>query len=584
MDCGPTCLKMVAAYYKKSISIKTLREYSSFARNGVSLLGISQAAEKLGFQTTGYKLTYEQLSTDAQLPCIVHFNQNHFVVVTPNINNKTITVADPAAGLIKYTKHDFLKSWLTTNTTEGDNAGIALLLKPTKEFYKLENEKETKVGFKSIAKYLFEHKQYFTQIVISLLLGSLLQLLFPFLTQSIVDTGINTHNINYITIVLIAQLTLYISKTIIEFVRSRLLLYISTRINISILSDFWIKLMKLPLSYFDTKQVGDTLQRIGDHKRIEQFLTYSSISTLFSIINIFIFSIVLLIYSTQIFFIFLVGSILYFLWIRIFLKFRRNLDVQRFNLAAKENSATMQLIYGMQEIKINNSEQLKRWKWEDLQSKLFNLNFKSLSISQYQQAGALFINEGKNIIITFLVATAVINGQLTLGAMLAIQYIVGQLNSPIEQLIQFVQQAQDAKISLERLNEIHQLDDEDKNQNIVNNLTLQHNNITISNLSFTYPGAGNEPVLDDINIEVPQNKTTAIVGMSGSGKTTLLKLLQQFYNTYTGDINIGATALKNINPTQWRSLYGCVMQDGYILAILLKIILQLETKHPTTSN
>lgn len=566
MDCGPTCLKMVAAYYKKSISIKTLREYSSFARNGVSLLGISQAAEKLGFQTTGYKLTYEQLSTDAQLPCIVHFNQNHFVVVTPNINNKTITVADPAAGLIKYTKHDFLKSWLTTNTTEGDNAGIALLLKPTKEFYKLENEKETKVGFKSIAKYLFEHKQYFTQIVISLLLGSLLQLLFPFLTQSIVDTGINTHNINYITIVLIAQLTLYISKTIIEFVRSRLLLYISTRINISILSDFWIKLMKLPLSYFDTKQVGDTLQRIGDHKRIEQFLTYSSISTLFSIINIFIFSIVLLIYSTQIFFIFLVGSILYFLWIRIFLKFRRNLDVQRFNLAAKENSATMQLIYGMQEIKINNSEQLKRWKWEDLQSKLFNLNFKSLSISQYQQAGALFINEGKNIIITFLVATAVINGQLTLGAMLAIQYIVGQLNSPIEQLIQFVQQAQDAKISLERLNEIHQLDDEDKNQNIVNNLTLQHNNITISNLSFTYPGAGNEPVLDDINIEVPQNKTTAIVGMSGSGKTTLLKLLQQFYNTYTGDINIGATALKNINPTQWRSLYGCVMQDGYIFS------------------
>ena len=557
---------MVAAYYKKSISIKTLREYSSFARDGVSLLGISLAAEKLGFQTTGCKLTYEELYKEAQLPCIVHFNQNHFVVITPSINSKTITVADPAAGLIKYTKQDFLKYWLTTNTTEGDNAGIALLLKPTKEFYKLENEKESKIGFKSVTKYLLEHKKYFTQIVISLLLGSLLQLLFPFLTQSIVDTGINTRNTNYILIVLIAQLTLYISKTIIEFVRSRLLLYISTRINISILSDFWIKLMKLPLSYFDTKQVGDTLQRIGDHKRIEQFLTYSSISTLFSIINIFIFSIVLLIYSTQIFFFFLIGSILYFLWIRLFLRFRRNLDVQRFNLAAKENSATMQLIYGMQEIKINNSEQLKRWKWEDLQSKLFNLNFKSLSISQYQQAGALFINEGKNIIITFLVAAAVINGQLTLGAMLAIQYIVGQLNSPVEQLIQFVQQAQDAKISLERLNEIHQLDDEDKDQNIVNNLSLQHNNISISNLSFTYPGAGNEPVLDDINIEVQQNKTTAIVGMSGSGKTTLLKLLQQFYNTYTGDINIGATALKNINPTQWRSLYGCVMQDGYIFS------------------
>ena len=564
MDCGPTCLKMVAAYYKKSISIKTLRDYSSFSREGVSLLGIAQAAEKIGFQSTGCKITYEQLLTEAQLPCIVHMNQNHFVVVTPNINKKTINIADPTNGLIKLTKQDFLTSWLSTKTTDGENTGIALLLKPTIEFYNLENEKEIKIGFKFITKYLFVHKHHFNQIAISLLLGSLIQLLFPFLTQSIIDTGINTHNINYISLVLIAQITLFISKTIIEFIRSRLLLYISVRINISILSDFWIKLMKLPLSYFDTKKVGDTFQRIGDHKRIEQFLTYSSISTLFSITNILIFSIVLMVYSTQVFFIFFIGSFLYFLWIRIFLKYRRNLDVLKFNLASKENTATMQLIYGMQEIKIHNSEQLKRWKWEDIQSKLFNLNFKSLSINQYQQVGALFINEGKNIFITFLVAKSVIDGQLTLGAMLAIQYIIGQLNSPIEQLIQFVQQTQDAKISLERLNEIHQLDDEDKN--IINNIIPENNNITITNLSFTYPGAGNESVLSDINFEILHNKTTAIVGMSGSGKTTLLKLLQQFYNSYSGEIKIGSVPLNNINPTQWRFLYGCVMQDGYIFS------------------
>jgi ATP-binding cassette subfamily B protein len=338
--------------------------------------------------------------------------------------------------------------------------------------------------------------------------------------------------------------------------------------------------MKLPLSYFDTKQVGDTIQRIGDHKRIEQFLTYNSISTLFSVINLLIFSIVLLVYSTQVFFIFCIGSLLYFLWIRLYLAYRRKLDFQRFDLASKENSVTMQLIYGMQEIKINNSEQLKRWQWEDLQSKLFNLNFKSLSISQYQQAGALFINEGKNIIITFIVAKAVIEGQLTLGAMLAIQYIVGQLNSPVEQLIQFTQQAQDAKISLERLNEIHELDDEEKNANQFVNHIQPQSNITISNLSFTYPGAGNEPVLDGININIPTNKVTAIVGMSGSGKTTLLKLLQRFYETYKGEIKIGETSLINLNPQYWRSLCGCVMQDGYIFSDTIENNIAVGDENP----
>ena len=580
MDCGPTCLKMVTAYYGKSISIKTLRDYSAFARDGVSLLGIAQAAEKLGFQATGCKLTYEQLINEAQLPCIVHWNQNHFIVVTNKATDKKITVADPANSILTLSKEEFKKNWLSTNTIEGDNAGIALLLKPTTAFHEQQNEKDKKLGLQALGKYLVAHKRYFFQIIVSLLLGSLIQLIFPFLTQSIVDTGINTHNLNYIYVVLVAQLTLYIGKTSIEFIRSRLMLHISTRVNVSILSDFWIKLMKLPLSYFDTKQVGDTIQRIGDHKRIEQFLTYNSISTLFSVINLLIFSIVLLVYSTQVFFIFCIGSLLYFLWIRLYLAYRRKLDFQRFDLASKENSVTMQLIYGMQEIKINNSEQLKRWQWEDLQSKLFNLNFKSLSISQYQQAGALFINEGKNIIITFIVAKAVIEGQLTLGAMLAIQYIVGQLNSPVEQLIQFTQQAQDAKISLERLNEIHELDDEEKNANQFVNHIQPQSNITISNLSFTYPGAGNEPVLDGININIPTNKVTAIVGMSGSGKTTLLKLLQRFYETYKGEIKIGETSLINLNPQYWRSLCGCVMQDGYIFSDTIENNIAVGDENP----
>jgi ATP-binding cassette, subfamily B, bacterial len=419
---------------------------------------------------------------------------------------------------------------------------------------------------------------------LGLLIGSLLQLIFPFLTQSIIDVGINTHNLQFIYIILIAQCILFISRTIVEFIRSRILLYISTRINISLLSDFWMKLMRLPLSFFDTKQTGDILQRINDQRRIENFLTGTALSTAFSFINIIIFSIVLLIYNITVFFVFATASILYVLWIHFFLKHRRNLDYKRFAIASKENNATMQLIYGMQEIKLNNAETQYRWQWENLQARLFNLSFKSLSLTQWQQAGAVFINEGKNIFITFLVAEAVLNGQLTLGAMLAIQYIIGQLDGPVEQLVGFVQQAQDAKISLERLNEIYEMEDEEKLPSFGEGCAVRSlpecKSILIQNLSFTYTGAGNEPVLKNINLIIPEGKVTAIVGVSGSGKTTLLKLLLRFYENYKGDIKIGnhyltspdkesfadaqGLFLKNISPKFWRSQCGSVMQDGYI--------------------
>lgn len=397
-----------------------------------------------------------------------------------------------------------------------------------------------------------------------LLVGSILQLIFPFLTQSIVDTGIQTHNLQFIYIILFAQFALFFGRTTVEFIRSRILLFISTKVNLSILSDFWIKLMKLPLSYFDTKLTGDIMQRLGDHRRIESFLTGSALSTLFSLFNLVIFSFVMLQYNVAVFFIFLAGSILYFFWIKLFLQFRRNLDFKRFAIAAKESTATMQLIQGMQEIKLNNAEHLRRWEWESLQAALFKLSFKSLSLSQYQQAGAFFINEGKNILITFFVAKSVLDGQLTLGAMLAVQYIIGQLNSPVEQLISFVQQAQDAKISLERLNEIHELEEEEpSNKQFITKLP-EHKSVYFQRLSFTYPGAGNEPVLNNIDLHLLSGKVTAIVGMSGSGKTTLLKLLLKFYEHYKGDIKIGETNLHNISPKYWRSQCGSVMQDGFI--------------------
>lgn len=571
MDCGPTCLKMVAKYYEKNIGLERLRQSSGFSKEGVSLLGIAEAAEAIALKTKGVQITFQQLIHEVTLPVVIHWNQNHFIVVTPRASNKKITIADPAKGIITYSKEEFCRQWISSKDEKDEATGVALLLEPTPKFYEQsfntdEDNSSSSLGWSRLFSYIKPYKRYLFQVMLALLLGSLIQLVFPFLTQSLVDTGINTQDLSYITIILVAQLMLFFGRTMIEFIRSRLLLHISTRINISILSDFWIKLMRLPVAYFDTKHTGDTLQRIGDHKRIESFLTGTALSTIFSVFNLLIFSFVLLSYNQTIFFVFATGSLLYFFWIRFFLRYRRKLDFQRFEIASKENSITMQLIQGMQEIKLHNAEHLRRWEWENVQTRLFKLSFKSLSISQYQQAGAFFINEGKNIFITFLVAQLVINGQLTLGAMLAIQYIIGQLNSPVEQLIGFMQSFQDAKISLERLNEIHQLEEEEPAGKQFNNILPVNKSIEIIKLNYTYPGAGNEPVLQNINLHIPEGKTTAIVGVSGSGKTTLLKLLIRFYEEYKGEINIGRSPLRSIGPRFWRNQCGCVMQDGFIFS------------------
>ena len=581
MDCGPTCLRMIAKHYGRSIPLDYLRNKSQYGKQGVSMLGLADAAESIGLKSVGAKLTYEQLINDAPLPAIIHWDQYHFVVLTPQSTKNKLIIADPARGLITLNKAEFIKRWVscplslgfpdkeTNEIQEYTGKGIVLVVESTPQFKQMdftdaEQADKRKIGWVFLFGYLKDSKASVLQIMLGLFVGSMLQLIFPYLTQSIVDTGISTQNINFIQVVLAAQLMLLFSQTIVEFIRSRILLHISTRINISLLSGFWSKLLKLPMQFFDSKHPGDIIQRIGDHHRIESFLTGTALNTFFSIFNLLIFSFVLLSYNTTIFIIFAVGSVVYLLWIRIFLKYRRQLDYKRFAIASKENNATMQLVYGMQEIKLNNAENTYRWAWEGLQAGLFKINFKSLALNQYQQLGAFCINQGKNILITFIVAGLVIEGKLTLGMMLAIQYIIGQLNSPIEQLIGFTQQAQDAKISLERLNDIHSLEDEEPVHKHFNHYLPEEHSIHIKNCSFTYPGAGNEPVLKNINIEIPQGKVTAIVGMSGSGKTTLVKLLLRFYDRYKGDIYLGNVNFKTISPKFWRSISGAVMQDNFI--------------------
>jgi ATP-binding cassette subfamily B protein len=568
MDCGPTCVRMVAKYYGRTISLDHLRKRSQYGREGTSILGLSEAAENIGLKSVGAKLTFDQLLNDVPLPAIIHWNQYHFVVLTPKSTKRKLIIADPASGLVKLSREDFLKNWISTSDSEAAK-GVALLLEPTPSFDNVDVTDHSQLPKSRIDKayffkYLLHHKAYFVQIFLGVLVGSGLQLILPYLTQSIVDRGIDNRDLYFIKVILAGQLMLLFSQTVIEFIRNRILLYISTKINVSLLSNFWSKLLKLPVQFFDSKHPGDIMQRLTDHQRIESFLTGTALNTLFSLVTLVVFSIVLLSYNAIIFGIFIAGSILYVGCIRFFLSTRRKLDFQRFMLAAKETSASIQLVYGMQEIKLNNAEDTFRWAWESLQAGLFKLNFKSLSLNQYQQISAFFINQSKNILITFIVAKLVIQGELTIGMMLAIQYIIGQLNSPIEQLVGFSLQAQDAKMSLERLNDIHTLDDEEPAHQNFNHFLPEQHDIHLRNVSFVYPGAGNEPVLKGLNLTIPKGKVTAIVGMSGSGKTTLVKLLLKFYNDYTGDIFLGNINFNTISPKFWRSISGAVMQDSFI--------------------
>lgn len=561
MDCGPTCLRMLAKHYGRSYKIQTLRKLCEINREGVSLLGISDAAEKIGFRCLGAKLNLVDLK-NAERPCILHWRQHHFVVLH-KIKKDKYYIADPEKGLVVLSEDDFKGQWISDKHKD---IGIVLLLSPTPQFFEQEDEKDSKIKWTFLLRYLITYRQLVLQLLFGLGIGSLLQLIAPFLTQSVVDIGINTRNINFIYLILIAQIALIIGRVSVDFIRSWILLHISTRVNVSILTDFLIKLMKLPMSFFDTKMTGDIMQRMSDQKRIESFLTGSTLSTVFSMFNLVVFSVVLVYYNSLIFFVFAASSALYITWIVIFLKQRRNLDYKRFSISSKNQSSIVQLVTGMQEIKLNNCEQQKRWEWEHLQASLFKFNVKSLALSQYQQGGSTLINESTNLLITFISAKAVIDGNLTLGGMIAVQYIIGQLNSPIQQFLGFIQGFQDAKISLERLNEIHQMDDEETVDKEYSQDLPTDKSLSLSNLTFRYPGADNEPVLENIDLYIPQGKTTAIVGMSGSGKTTILKLLLRFYEPEKGDIKVGDHSVNQFSFKLWRNQCGVVMQDGFIFS------------------
>lgn len=621
MDCGPTCLRIVAQYFGKHYSAQDLREKSQISRDGVSLLGLSDAAESIGFKTVGIKVSLKKLAADVPLPCILHWSQNHFVVLykvqksykldsrsvlasiwggrksnniqesyasrhdnltfRSEIDKSVFYISDPAVGLVEYSSAEFHEKWISSQLGNG-REGVALLLEPTPSFFEQENNNSKGIEFGQLFFYLWQYKKLVFQLALGILVESALALLIPFLTQSVVDVGIATQDLSFINLILIAQMVLLISVSTVDFLRGWILLHISTRLNLTILSEFLSKIMRLPLSFFDIKQFGDIMQRIGDHQRIESFLTGQTLSILFSFFNLLIFGFVLAYYKFSIFVVALGFSILNAIWAVLFLKQRRKLDVKRFEISSKNQSQIVQLIQGMQDIKLAGAETSKRWEWERTQARLFKWGIRSLSLSQIQLAGGLLLNNGKNIFISFLSAKAVIDGQLTLGMMMSIQYILGQFNAPIELLIKFLQSWQDAKISLERLNEVHNLDDEDPSHIKLRTEWELIQDIKIENLSYCYPGAGNESVIKNINLIIPHGKTTAIVGTSGSGKTTLLKLLLRFYRADKGAIYLTSINdesfkqkennvplginIERISHRAWRQECGVVMQDGFIFS------------------
>ncbi|MDR1502652.1 MAG: peptidase domain-containing ABC transporter [Prevotella sp.] len=576
MDCGPTCLRMIAKYYGRNYTLQTLREKSYITRQGVSMLGISDAAESIGFRTSGVRITFEQLTEDVNFPCILHWNQSHFVICYGIKRKKhffgdkdteySIRIADPAGEKYLLDKPDFMKCWLSSRQGSEDT-GTALLLEPAPDFYNQEDDRdkrEKNLGY--FWNYLRPYKSQIAQLVVGMLTGSVLSLIFPFLAQSVVDQGISNNNLDFITLVLISQLVLSVTQTCVGFIRGWITLHMNTRIGIILISDFLTKLMKLPLRFFDARNIGDIMQRIGDHSRIQAFMTGSSLTTVFSFFNFIIFAVILGYYNLTILMVFIAGNTVYIAWILFFMRYRRKLDHMRFAQLSANQGSLIQLVTGMQEIKLNNFEKQQRWKWERIQVKLFKISVKGMVLGQYQQVGSIFFSQTTSLFISFLSAKAVIDGDITLGMMMSVSYILGQLSGPVGQVIGFAQSLQDAKISLERLNEIHNKDDEEQSISEKINDLPEDRTLSLENVYFNYEGADRNYVIDNLSIKIPQNKVTAIVGSSGSGKTTVIKLLLGFYLPLKGDIRVEGVPVNDINPHLWRQKTGAVMQDGFIFS------------------
>ena len=581
MDCGPTCLKMVAKFYGKNYSLQNLRNRCHITREGVSLLGISDAAESIGFRTTGVKVTWRQMVEEMPLPCIVHWNQRHFVVVYDVVKKHgvyKVMIADPASGLLEYTEEDFRGLWLES---ERKTEGIALILEPTPKFYEEEGDDERRhYGFGYVLKYLRPYRTYIIQILLAMLTASVISLLMPFITQSVVDKGIGTGSLSLIVVLLIAQLTLTLGGLANNLIRSWLMLHTTSRVSISLISDFLCKLMRLPIAFFDSKMVGDIMQRIGDYNRIQTFLTGSLLSMVIAVVSFVVYGLIMAGYNATIFIVFLIGASLYVLWVLLFMKRRRKLDYMRFQQASANQSNIVQLIGGMQEIKLNNCEKQKRWEWESIQAKLFKVGVKSLTLGQVQEIGSTFIDQTKNILMSFIAAKSVIDGGMTLGMMMALQYIMGQINAPISQFISFVQSAQDASISLDRLGEIHEMKDEEPVEEERIKDIPSDADIVFRDVVFQYDGPHSPKVLDEVSLTIPSGKVTAIVGASGSGKTTMLKMMLGFYPPVSGEVLLGNVSLKNYSESRWRARCGTVMQEGYIFSDTIAANIAVSEEYP----
>ena len=561
MDCGAACLRMIARYHGRFYSLERMRELTFIGKQGVSMLGISDAAEHIGLQSLAVKVDYDKMVSEVPFPCIAHWKQDHFVVVR-KANKNFVWIADPSAGLFKLSKDEFISNW-ASDRQEGNLTGVLLLLDPTPEFYEQEGEKKRKSGFGYLFSYFKKYRRLIIQLFIALLLGSFLELLFPFLLKAIVDVGIQIVDLNFIKVVIIAYFVLFFSQTVVELLRSFVLMHIGGRVNISLISDFLIKLTRLPINFFDSRMTGDLMQRIADHERVQRFMSSTSLVSLFSSVNIIVFSFVIALWSIQVFYVFIIGTLIYLLWIAAFLRLRRDLDYKRFDQSIENQSHLIELINGMQDVKLNNAEKQKRWTWERIQARLFKTSMASLKIEQFQRSGAVFLNESKNLIIIYMVSEMVIKTEMTLGMLVAIQYILGQLNGPLNRLVEFTKSTQEAKISLERMNEIHMKENE---ENIDDKISIlpEYGDLIFDQVWFNYNGPNSPVVLRNISFKIPKGKTTAIVGASGSGKTTLIKLLLNFYKSTSGAVRIGDINLNAIQSRLWRSQCGAVLQDGFI--------------------
>ena len=573
-DCGPACLKIIAKHFGKFYSLQSLRDKCGITKEGVSLLDLSTGAESIGLRTLAIKCTIDDVVNSVPFPAIIFWKDSHFVVVY-HANKKYIWVSDPAKGRIKYTHEEFKKGWYQ----KGAKQGVWLAIEPTAEFNDSKAEREQRKNtFSSILKYFTPYQRNFTLIFIIMLLVTALQGMLPFISKAVIDVGIKTSDVNFINMVLIGNISILLSVMIFNVIRDWILMHITARVNIALISDYLIKLMKLPVTFFENKLLGDILQRAQDHERIRSFIMNNSLSLIFSILTFVVFSIILLIYNAIIFYIFISGSFLYAGWVLLFLNIRKKMDWEYFELLSKNQSYWVETVSSIQDIKIYNYEKHRRWKWEEIQARLYHVNKRVLAITNAQNLGAQFIESIKNMGIVFFCATAVIKGEITFGVMISTQFIIGMLNGPLVQFINFIVSAQYAKISFLRINEIKQLEDEEELLSVGSTTILPENkSLILDNVNFQY--TVNSPlVLHNIYLHIPENKVTAIVGGSGCGKSTLLKLLVRLYKPSYGDIKMDKMNVNAINLRQWRSMCGVVMQDGKIFSdtILNNIVLDDE--------